>query len=122
MKPDADSTASALGTLLRLPAAATDWAGLPAADLVAALTPIIAGHPLLAAAAEHGGHIDPASVRLSLLGWDAAGRRLRLGVFGEEIVGGCSCGDEPFAARFYVELTLCIDAAAGTAELQAAAD
>ncbi|WP_295880683.1 hypothetical protein [uncultured Thiohalocapsa sp.] len=122
MKPGADSTASASGTLLRLPAAATDWAGLPAADLLEALTPIVAGHPLLAAVADHGGHIDPASVRLSLLGRDAAGRALRLGVFGEEIVGGCSCGDEPFTARFYLELTLHMDAVAGTAELRAATD
>mgnify|MGYP006271736693 CR=1 FL=1 len=87
------------------------------AALLQALMPVIAGQPLLAAATEQGGRVDPASIRLSLLSRDTAGGWLRLGVFGEEVVGGCSCGDEPYAVGFYVELRLRLDPASGTAEI-----
>jgi hypothetical protein len=34
---------------------------------------------------------------------------VHVGVFFREIVGGCSCGDEPFAADGYCEIELRID-------------
>lgn len=85
--------------------------------LLAALTPIIAAHPLLTVATEQGGHVDPASVHITLLERDRLGDRLRLGVLAEEIVGGCSCGDAPYSAGFYAELTLRLDLPGGTGEI-----
>lgn len=118
MNRDQATPASRATAVIELPAAVSAWrAGDADAALLHALTPVIAGHALLATATEQGGRVDPASVRLSLLGVAAAGDGLRLGVFGEEIVGGCSCGDESYAAGFYVELMLRLDPVNGTAEI-----
>ncbi|MCG6940406.1 MAG: hypothetical protein LJE69_04050 [Thiohalocapsa sp.] len=88
------------------------------AALLDELRPLLASHPLLAAATEQGGRIEPASVRLTLLGGDAAQRDLRLGVFCDEIVGGCSCGDPPYTTPLYLELTLRLDPRAATAKVR----
>jgi hypothetical protein len=88
--------------------------------LLTELKPMLAVHPLLAAATDQGGRVDPASLQLSLISADPTQTRLRIGVFGSENVGGCSCADEPHTARFYVELALRLDPAAGTAEIRAA--
>lgn len=64
---------------------------------------------------EQGGLIDPASLGLTLLSsrTDAERIEVAVGVFYTEIVGGCSCGDEPFGVNGYVELCLRIERADG---------
>ncbi|MAT65888.1 MAG: hypothetical protein CMN57_09610 [Gammaproteobacteria bacterium] len=43
--------------------------------------------------------------------------RLRVGVFFEQILAGCSCGDEPMRESAYCELDLMIDKADGKTEI-----
>jgi hypothetical protein len=46
---------------------------------------------------------------------DAERIEIVVGVFFTEIVGGCSCGDEPVAVNGYVELSLRIERVDGAA-------
>ena len=64
---------------------------------------------------EQGGLIDPESLGLTLLSSCADAERIEVvvGVFFTEIVGGCSCGDEPFEVNSYTELRLRIERADG---------
>jgi hypothetical protein len=94
---------------LQLPASGAALGGNALAQTLSAeLAPLLGAHPLLTAAAEQGGRIDPASVAVSLLGHrnQAGGAELRIGVFCEEVIGGCSCGDPPHAARLYRQFRL----------------
>jgi hypothetical protein len=104
---------------LRLPATAgaLGTAAL-AVTLARELPPLLAAHPVLAAATEQGGRIDPGSVAVSLLRQRAVGdhAELRIGVLCEETVGGCSCGDAPYTSRLYCELLLTLSPQ-GTAEI-----
>ncbi len=61
--------------------------------------------------AVHGGMVDDSAIAVTLLQAtaDADGIRLRIGVFFTELVGGCSCGDDPVAENAYCELELQID-------------
>jgi hypothetical protein len=72
---------------------------------------------VLPIAGEQGGLIDPASLGLTLLTSRADAERIEIvvGVFFTEIVGGCSCGDEPLAVNGYVELSLRIERVDGAA-------
>jgi len=66
---------------------------------------------------EQGGLVDPASLGVTLLSSRADAERIEIavGVFYTEIVGGCSCGDEPFGVNGYTELRLRIERADGGA-------
>ena len=66
---------------------------------------------ILPIAGEQGGLIDPASLEVTLLSSRADAERIEVdvGVFFTEIVGGCSCGDEPFGVNGYLELSLRIE-------------
>jgi hypothetical protein len=93
--------------------------------LAAALQSVLRGLPegRSPVRGEHGGRIDPCALTLTLLTErrvcpdDRALTEFRVGVFFTETVGGCSCGDEPFAVSGYQELTLLLDAAACTLEV-----
>lgn len=65
--------------------------------------------------AEQGGQVPPQSIAVTLLAHEADTDRitLRAGVFFTELVGGCSCGDEPFETPGYRELTLSIERGSG---------
>ncbi|EGV15873.1 hypothetical protein [Thiocapsa marina] len=66
---------------------------------------------VLPIAGEQGGLIDPTSLGVTLLSSRATAERIEVavGVFFTEIVGGCSCGDEPFGVNSYKELRLRIE-------------
>lgn len=66
---------------------------------------------------EQGGRIDPDSIGVTLLSRASEPGRVELviGVFFTEIIGGCSCGEEPFSSPGYRELRLRIDRASGGA-------
>ncbi|MFB1489081.1 MULTISPECIES: glucosamine--fructose-6-phosphate aminotransferase [unclassified Thiocapsa] len=72
---------------------------------------------VLPIAGEQGGLIDPASLGLTLLSSRADVERIEVavGVFFTEIVGGCSCGDEPLSVNGYMELSLRIERTDGAA-------
>ena len=65
----------------------------------------------LADATREGGRIDPGSVQLSLLSMQEidGGAEAVVGVLFQEIVGGCSCGDEPYASPRWCRLRLRLD-------------
>jgi hypothetical protein len=66
---------------------------------------------------EQGGLIDTASIGVTLLSAHADAGRIVvvIGVFFTELVGGCSCGDDPFSVSGYKELCLRIDRSDGAA-------
>ena len=58
-----------------------------------------------------GGHIDDSDLTVTVLSARACGPVIesRIGVFFTEVVGGCSCGDEPFTRPGYCQLRVTID-------------
>jgi hypothetical protein len=93
--------------------------GLDSPTLAETLSREIASLPdgSLPLAGEQGGRIDPDSIGVMLLSRASEAERVELviGVFFTEIVGGCSCGEEPFSSPGYRELRLRIDRASGAA-------
>ena len=67
-----------------------------------------------------GGLVDSAGISVTLLSTVPEGNivQVRIGVFFQEIVGGCSCGDDPYLANGYGELNLRVDTRDGVVELQ----
>lgn len=97
--------------MLKLPKAARKW---PNKDFNAVLTREIEGlHqdtlPLHRALLQ-GGLIDPYSIAVTVLQVTDANEKIKakVGVMFVEIVGGCSCGDEPAGSPQYCELSLLI--------------
>jgi hypothetical protein len=66
----------------------------------------------------HGGQVDDSDVDVLVLRSSADDTTLyaEVGVFFHEIVGGCSCGDEPMAINAYCVIQVGIDKA--TAEVK----
>jgi hypothetical protein len=64
-----------------------------------------------------GGYIDPGTLHITVIMARDDGRVLntRVGVFFQETVGGCSCGDDPAAENAYCELLVSIDKATAEA-------
>jgi hypothetical protein len=69
----------------------------------------------LAAACNHGGHIDAGSLRASTVRTvpGAQETTVTIGMFFDELIGGCNCSDDPAAATGYAEFDVCIDLASG---------
>ena len=97
---------------VRLPATLEAWGGgaFPAA-LKRELRALPAGSLPLQRGTAQGGLVDDSDIAVTLLQAteEPAVLRLRIGVFFTEVVGGCSCGDDPVAANAYCELGLEID-------------
>lgn len=74
--------------------------------------------PLQEAAA--GGSIDEGDIDITLLGSrdSAAEIHATVGVFFAEVIGGCSCGDEPAASNAYCELQVIIHKVSGQARFE----
>ncbi|MGD2073559.1 MAG: glucosamine--fructose-6-phosphate aminotransferase [Gammaproteobacteria bacterium] len=62
-----------------------------------------------------GGLVDAGRLDVTVLsvGGDEGTIRARVGVFFEETVGGCSCGDDPVSYPVYCELAITIDKSTG---------
>lgn len=69
------------------------------------------GRVPLEQATTQGGLVDPASTSVTVIGVteEAVAIKVRFGVFFEEVVGGCSCGDEPHRVNGYGELIAVVD-------------
>lgn len=110
---------------IRLADALQAW-GTPAfaSALAAELGRLEAARLPLGAGSGLGGRIEPGSVAVTVLGAaDSPGQiHARVGVFFVEVVGGCSCGDEPVAHNAWCELRVRIDKASGAARLEALHD
>jgi hypothetical protein len=60
-----------------------------------------------------GGQVDDSNVAVQA---DAGVIRARVGIFFNEIVGGCSCGDDPLSVNAYCQIQVSIDRASAEAE------
>lgn len=71
-----------------------------------------------------GGCIDAGDIEITVLGSrdDASGIHVNVGVFFAEVIGGCSCGDEPAARNAYCELRVSIDKRNGQARFEVIPD
>ena len=69
-------------------------------------------------AATHGGMIDCNSLSLTLISTtdNQASLVARVGIFFNEIVGGCACGDEPFEANAYCVIDISLDKTTAAAQ------
>lgn len=66
---------------------------------------------------EQGGMVDTSQFSVSLLSTDHQEERssVRIGVFFNEIIGGCNCHDDPHRANVYGVLSLRVDRRKGEA-------
>ena len=64
-----------------------------------------------------GGHVDDSRITAIVLrsGDDGSAIQADVGIFFDEIVGGCSCGDDPETRNAYCEIRVRIDKATGEA-------
>jgi hypothetical protein len=71
-------------------------------------------------ATKQGGMIQGGARDLTVLAVEDDGNSLlaHIGVFFTEVVGGCSCGDEPLTVDSYCELKLRIDKRSAEADLE----
>ena len=71
-----------------------------------------------------GGMVDDSPLAVTVLHLADRGDsiRARLGVLFSEIVGGCSCGDDPFTENVYCLLQVSIDKATAEAEFSVIPD
>ncbi|MDH5485460.1 MAG: glucosamine--fructose-6-phosphate aminotransferase [Gammaproteobacteria bacterium] len=68
-----------------------------------------------------GGMVDDSDLSVTVINFseEADTIRARVGVFFTEIVGGCSCGDDPLAVNAYCELQVIINKQTADAEFSA---
>ena len=92
--------------------------GLAAQTLKGEIERLGAGVLPLHQAVGQGGMVDDRQFAVTVLHVADHGGSIRakLGVFFDEIVGGCSCGDDPFTENVYCVLRVSIDKASAEAE------
>lgn len=68
---------------------------------------------------DQGGLVDDSDLGVTVLGLtdDEDSIQAKVGIFYKEIVGGCSCGDEPMVNNAYCELQVVIDKSTARAEI-----
>lgn len=103
---------------LHFAGACRDWTGPGlAATLQRALESLPPGSLPLHLGVAQGGVVDDTDMAVTVLRVGAAADRIdaEVGVFFTEIVGGCSCGDDPAPQHAYCRLHLSIDRSTGAA-------
>ncbi len=80
-----------------------------------------AGSLPLEQAACRGGIVDDSDLSVTVIeaADDGGFIRVRAGIFFTEIVGGCSCGDDPIRENAYCEILVRIDNTTAAAEFEA---
>ncbi len=58
-----------------------------------------------------GGLVDDSHITATIMQIDKHKKHIhaRVGIFFSEVVGGCSCGDDPYSVNAYAELLVVID-------------
>ena len=86
-------------------------------QLKRAIESLDAGHLPLHRCVNQGGQVDASDMAVTVLDVSEVQHAIhaRVGVFFTEVVGGCSCGDEPFEQPVYCELGVTIDRQSGEA-------
>ena len=71
----------------------------------------------LQAATLHGGQVDGCDIAVTVIDSRESGQAIqaRVGVFFTELIGGCSCGDDPHTVPAYCVLQVTIDKQTGDA-------
>ncbi len=66
-----------------------------------------------------GGLVDDSDIAVTVLGFadDEDAIQVDVGIFFTEVVGGCSCGDEPMANNVYCEMQIRIEKATAEAKM-----
>jgi len=105
--------------VIKLTASLSNWGGDGfARTLKTELEGLIMGSLPLEKATTQGGQVDDSEISVTVI--DAFDRetsiQAKVGVFFSEIVGGCSCGDEPVAENAYCEILVSIDKRTAVAE------
>lgn len=87
-------------------------------QLKQALQQLEAGTLPLQQATTQGGYVDDSNISATVLvvREDRQAIVVRVGIFFNEIVGGCSCGDDALSANVYCEIQVAIDRATAEAE------
>jgi len=69
-------------------------------------------------ATTHGGQVDDSNISASVIEVreDGGCIRARVGIFFNEIVGGCNCGDDPLSVNAYCLIQVSIDGESAEAE------
>ena len=82
-----------------------------------AIEALDASHMPLYRCVSQGGQVDASDMAVTVLDVTAVEEEIsaRIGVFFTEVVGGCSCGEEPFESPVYCELGLTINRQSGDA-------
>ena len=90
------------------------------ACLAAALKTLPPGSLPLQACCAQGGLPDPETLAVSILGLTREPDRLvaRAGIFFDEVVGGCSCHDDPVRANAYCRIEVIVSRADGETVLR----
>lgn len=92
--------------------------GLFARQLKHELEHLQAGTLPLEQATTQGGQVDDSNISANVIevredgGWI----RARVGIFFNEIVGGCSCGDDPLSVNAYCQIQVSINRASAEAD------
>ncbi len=89
-----------------------------AARLKTAITQLPPGSLPLQQATTQGGLVDDSQIAVTVLGSQRGDNEIvaRVGVFFEEVVGGCNCHDDPVSVNGYCTLQVRIDANTGEAK------
>lgn len=98
--------------LIRLPQALRDWSDRAFEhSLKAELLALEAGILPLQQGVSRGGYVDASNLEITLLSRSETPEQLsvRVGLFFNEVVAGCSCGDDPVVEPVYCELRIRID-------------
>lgn len=107
--------------MTRLPASRQQWqcAGFEK-TLKTELEGLPAGTLPLERATSRGGIADDSDISVTVIEAVENTRSIqaRAGIFFTEIVGGCSCGDDPFAENAYCEIRILIDKSTAEAEFE----
>lgn len=106
--------------MIRLPLALAAWGGDAFAPALKAEVQALGPAALPLHRLASTGHALDTRVSVTLIASRESDETIvaRLGVFFEEILPGCSCGDEPEAQPAYGELVLRIDKATGLAHFE----
>ena len=92
--------------------------GLFAQQLKRELEHLPPGTLPLEQATTQGGQVDDSNISATVVAVreDGAWILARVGVFFNELVGGCSCGDDPLSVNAYCQIQVLIDRASAEAE------
>lgn len=101
--------------MIKLPNSLRDWSSDRFEQSLKTELLALPLHKLPLQQGTRGGYVDGANLQISLLQQSATPAQLqvKVGVFFNEIIAGCSCGDDPVTEPVYCEMHISIDRRTG---------